>query len=66
MIGTSELLIIALVVFLLFGGEKLPKLAKSLGEFVSEFNKSKDGLLSPSKTTKPKRKKKKVTDVSSK
>ncbi len=44
MIGTSELIIIALVVMLLFGGSQLPKLAKSLGNFISDFNKAKEGL----------------------
>lgn len=34
-----ELLIILLVVILLFGGAKLPKLARSLGEAQSEFKK---------------------------
>ena len=36
-----ELLIILLVVLLLFGGAKLPKLARSLGQAQKEF---KDGL----------------------
>lgn len=36
-IGTMELLIILLVVLLLFGGAKLPKLARSLGQAQSEF-----------------------------
>jgi sec-independent protein translocase protein TatA len=43
MIGTTELIVIALVVILLFGGAKLPQLARSLGGFISEFNKAKDG-----------------------
>jgi sec-independent protein translocase protein TatA len=38
-IGTPELLIILLVVLLLFGGAKLPKLARSLGEAKQEFEK---------------------------
>ena len=44
-IGMPELLLIALVVVVLFGGSQLPKLAKSLGNFVNDFNKAKDGLL---------------------
>lgn len=36
-LGAPELLIILLVVLLLFGGAKLPKLARSLGEAKKEF-----------------------------
>jgi sec-independent protein translocase protein TatA len=36
-LGAPELLIILLVVLLLFGGTKLPKLARSLGEAKKEF-----------------------------
>jgi sec-independent protein translocase protein TatA len=39
-IGGPELLIIALVVVLLFGGRKLPDLAKGLGEGIRNFRKS--------------------------
>ncbi|MDR2431384.1 MAG: twin-arginine translocase TatA/TatE family subunit [Candidatus Margulisbacteria bacterium] len=42
MIGTTELIVIAVIVVLLFGGAQLPKLAKSLGGFISEFNAAKD------------------------
>ena len=42
-IGTPELLIILLVVLLLFGGAKLPKLARSLGEAKNEFERSTKG-----------------------
>jgi sec-independent protein translocase protein TatA len=38
-LGTPELLIILLVVLLLFGGAKLPKLARSLGEAKQEFER---------------------------
>ncbi len=38
-IGAPELIIILLVVLLLFGSTKLPKLAKSLGEAQKEFKK---------------------------
>ncbi len=40
-LGTSELLIILVLVLLVFGGAKLPKLARSLGQAQKEF---KDGL----------------------
>lgn len=39
-IGTGELLVIALVITLLFGGKKLPELAKGLGEASREFRKA--------------------------
>lgn len=38
-LGTSELLIILAVLLLLFGGAKLPKLARSLGQASNEFKK---------------------------
>ena len=38
-LGAPELLIILAVVLLLFGGAKLPKLARSLGEAQREFKK---------------------------
>ena len=38
-IGAPELIIFLLVVLLLFGSTKLPKLAKSLGEAQKEFKK---------------------------
>lgn len=40
MIGTTELLIIFGIALLLFGPEKLPKLAKSVGETVRTFKES--------------------------
>lgn len=40
-IGTGELLIIALVVLLLFGGKKIPELMRGLGKGVRNF---KDGV----------------------
>jgi sec-independent protein translocase protein TatA len=39
-IGTTELLIVAVVVVLLFGGKKIPELFKGLGEAIKEFKKS--------------------------
>lgn len=40
-LGTGELIIILIIVLLVFGGAKLPKLARSLGQAQKEF---KDGL----------------------
>ncbi|MBQ2236172.1 MAG: twin-arginine translocase TatA/TatE family subunit [Muribaculaceae bacterium] len=38
-LGTSELLLIAFVVLLLFGGKKIPELMKGLGKGVRSFKK---------------------------
>lgn len=44
--GTPELIIIAVVLLLIFGGAKLPKLARSLGSAKSEFEKgAKEGTM---------------------
>ena len=40
-IGTQELLLIALIVLLLFGGTQIPKLMRGLGKGVKSF---KDGM----------------------
>lgn len=40
-LGTGEIIIIALVVLLLFGGKKIPELMKGLGKGVKSF---KDGM----------------------
>ena len=39
-LGTGELFIVVAVLFVLFGGKKLPELAKGLGEAGREFNKA--------------------------
>jgi len=47
MIGTNELLIIALVILVLFGASAIPKFARSLGQAKKEFDKgTKEGSLS--------------------
>eukprot|EP01047_Picozoa_sp_COSAG01_P002051 COSAG01_NODE_52_length_31456_cov_125.226648_9_plen_56_part_00 len=42
MLGTTELIIIALVIFVLFGAAAIPKFAKSLGLAKKEFEKGLD------------------------
>ncbi|MCY3663396.1 MAG: twin-arginine translocase TatA/TatE family subunit [bacterium] len=39
-IGTTELIIILVIVLVIFGGAKLPKLARSLGQAQREFRKN--------------------------
>ena len=40
MIGTTEMTLIFLVVILLFGANKLPELARSMGKSMGEFKKA--------------------------
>ncbi len=46
-LGAPELIIVLVVILVLFGGSKLPKLARSLGEAQSEFKKGTDGDTTP-------------------
>jgi len=43
MLGPIELVVIAFILLLLFGSKKLPDLARSLGNFMNEFEKGKGG-----------------------
>jgi sec-independent protein translocase protein TatA len=43
-VGTPELLLIFFVILLLFGGQRLPELAKGLGKSVREFKKATAGV----------------------
>ena len=38
-LGSQEIIIIALVILLLFGGKKIPELMRDLGKGVSQFKK---------------------------
>ena len=42
--GTPEILMILFVVLLLFGGKKLPELARGLGKGIREFKDASDGV----------------------
>lgn len=44
MIGTQEIIVIALIVLLLFGGKKIPELMKGLGKGVKSFKDGMNGL----------------------
>lgn len=39
-IGTTELVIIAIVLLILFGGKKLPELGRGIGDAIREFKRS--------------------------
>lgn len=43
-IGGPELMMILFIVLLLFGGQKLPELAKGLGKSMREFKKAANGV----------------------
>ena len=43
-IGTPEMMLILLAVLLLFGGKKLPELARGLGKGIREFKDASDGV----------------------
>lgn len=39
MVGTTEIIVIALIILLLFGGAKIPQLMRGLGKGVHEYKK---------------------------
>lgn len=43
-LGWTEILLIAFVVLLLFGGKKIPELMRGLGRGVKEFKDAKDNV----------------------
>lgn len=52
-LGMGEVLVIALVVLLLFGGKKIPELMRGLGSGVKSFKDGMNGIEEP-KTKEPK------------
>ena len=44
MLGGPELILIAFVILLLFGGRKLPELMRGLGSGIREFNNAKANI----------------------
>lgn len=51
-LGAPELLIILIIVLVIFGGAKLPKLARSLGQAQKEFRRGHDeGVAAEDDTT---------------
>ncbi|MFC2163151.1 twin-arginine translocase TatA/TatE family subunit [Candidatus Altiarchaeota archaeon] len=49
MISSTELVIVFLAILLLFGGKRLPELARSLGLAKKEFEKVQKEVLEPEK-----------------
>lgn len=39
-IGTTELVVVGLILLMLFGGKKLPELARGVGDSIREFRKA--------------------------
>jgi len=52
-IGPTELLIILAIILLIFGGSKIPGLAKGLGQGIREFKKALSGREENSSQNKP-------------
>jgi sec-independent protein translocase protein TatA len=44
MLGTTEIILIVLVVLLLFGGKKIPELMRGLGKGIREFKDASKGI----------------------
>lgn len=44
MVGTYEILLIAVVIIVLFGASKIPEIARSLGKATGEFKKGKQDI----------------------
>ncbi len=51
--GAPEILLIVFVIILLFGGKKLPELARSLGRSLNEFKRGQTESLPEKKEEKP-------------
>ncbi len=50
-LGAPELIVILIILLVLFGGAKLPALAKGLGQSIKEFKKAAKEEDEPSKTS---------------
>lgn len=65
-LGLSEIVLILIVVLILFGGKRIPELAKALGRAQYEYKKARDMLqneaqeLKKTSPTPPKKKKRKT------
>ena len=52
-IGMPEAILILIVILLLFGGKRIPDLARGLGQSLSEFKKGRDTASKPDEEEKP-------------
>ncbi|WDF67303.1 twin-arginine translocase TatA/TatE family subunit [Sphingobacterium oryzagri] len=43
-IGTQEMILILVMILLLFGGKKLPEMARGLGKGIREFKDASEGI----------------------
>ncbi len=57
-IGFTEIIIIALIILLLFGGKKIPELMRGLGKGVKSFKDGVNGIEDEGKNEKVKEEKK--------
>jgi sec-independent protein translocase protein TatA len=48
-LGVPELLVIAVIVFFIFGAKRIPEMGKAMGETIKGFKKSMDGERKDSK-----------------
>ncbi len=56
-LGTSELLIVCIILLVLFGAKRLPALARSIGSGINEFKKGLNTMPSDVDETKEEKKK---------
>lgn len=42
-IGTTEVVVIGLILLVMFGGKKLPELSRGIGDSIREFRKAANG-----------------------
>ena len=52
MIGSTELILVAVVVMVLFGGKKIPELMRGLGKGVRSFKEGMNEITQPEEPTK--------------
>jgi len=50
-VGVTELLIILFIILILFGGKKIPEIARGLGKGIKEFKDAQSGVSSETQVT---------------